>query len=110
MSEHQFNSIHGPQFIPIMPNIKTVGSLSLILFPDKLSENLRISAFVDAGNVYTTYGGMTRGAGPLRFSTGFGLEWNVPMGFVVQASLAKAINPQTSDDEHYFQFTLGTGF
>lgn len=99
-------------------NIMTVGSIGLI-FPTPLtSDRLRTTAFVDAGNVFTTLGVSTPGnprggtpAGPLRYSAGVAIDWRVPVfNALLSISVAKAINPQPTDQTNIFQFSVGTSF
>lgn len=91
-------------------NFLVEGSVGLI-FPNYISDNLRTTAFVDAGNVYDTFdneefGGS--GSGPVRFSVGIAADWLTPMG-MIDLSLAKALNPREGTEEP-FQFALGANF
>ncbi|MES2141455.1 MAG: outer membrane protein assembly factor BamA [Pseudomonadota bacterium] len=103
---------------PLGGNVMTVGSLGLILpMPASLSEKVRTSLFVDAGNVYSTLGvtqpNQPRGgtaSGPVRYSTGLDVDWRVPVfNVVLSFSMAKAINPKPGDQLQFFQFNIGTG-
>ncbi|MBK7685225.1 MAG: outer membrane protein assembly factor BamA [Rhodocyclaceae bacterium] len=69
--------------------------------------SFRISAFVDAGNVFG-YGDAFK-PGNLRYSTGLGLSWNSPMG-PLRFALAKPLNTQSTDKLQRFQFQLGNSF
>lgn len=102
-------------------NVMTVGSLALIV-PNPVSDRVRTSIFVDAGNTYSTLG-ITRqtppppvvrggtGSGPLRYSAGIGVDWRVPVfNVTLSFSIAKAMNPQPGDKTEVFQFSIGTGF
>lgn len=100
---------------PFGANMLADGSIGLI-FPNYLSDNLRTSVFVDAGNVYssidnrTTYGGNSSNSGPLRYSTGVEADWLTPFG-PIQLSLAKPLNlKQPGDQSEIFQFSLGANF
>lgn len=100
---------------PFGGNALIDGSIALI-FPNHLSDNLRTSVFVDAGNVYTTqgnraFGGQSAGSGPVRFSTGVEADWLSPFG-PVKLSLARALNRQQhpSDQLEAFQFDMSSNF
>jgi len=87
--------------------LKTVGSLELIFPPPFASESksVRVSAFVDVGQVF---GGIsTFSLGGLRASTGVSLIWLSPVG-PLSFSLATPIREGTNDQTQAFQFTLGT--
>lgn len=97
-------------------------SLGLI-FPNFVSDNLRTSIFVDAGNVYTplnnrAFGLKSTNSGPIRYSTGIEVDWFSMFG-PIQISLSKAINPKRAhqsdlfsvgDDTEAFQLALGANF
>lgn len=71
--------------------------------------SLRLSYFVDSGNVFNTYSGFDFDPRELRFSTGVSLQWITfigPLGF----SFGKAINAVQGDDRQFFQFSLGQPF
>ncbi len=102
-------------------NMLAAASIALI-FPNFISDSLRTSWFVDAGNAYNSfdnrkYGG--NGSGPLRYATGLEIDWLSPLG-PVNVSFGKALNlrrnptdtPQLhwGDTEDFFQFSLGTSF
>jgi outer membrane protein insertion porin family len=104
-------------------NILATASLALI-FPNYLSDSLRTSVFVDAGNVYAI--GNNRGfgcqtnknnrttcstnSGPIRYSAGVEADLMTPFG-PVSLSLAKALNHREGgDNEDIFQFSLGANF
>ncbi|OGT35201.1 MAG: outer membrane protein assembly factor BamA [Gammaproteobacteria bacterium RIFCSPHIGHO2_12_FULL_37_14] len=94
-------------------NMLADASLGLI-FPNYISDNLRTSVFVDAGNVYTSlnnrgFGGSSTMSGPIRYSAGIEADWITPFG-PIELSLAKPINPHKGDDEQWFQFALGANF
>lgn len=103
---------------PLGGNVMTVGSVALYFpMPDALSEKVRTSVFVDAGNIYSTLGvskpNNPRGgtaSGPIRYSAGLDLDWRVPFFNVVLGfSVAKAIHPKPGDQTQVFQFNIGTG-
>lgn len=85
-----------------------------LIFPNGISENLRTSFFVDAGNVYTSlnntgFGGQSTNSGPIRYSAGVEADLLTPIGPVV-LSLAQPINRQPHDSRETFQFALGANF
>ena len=81
-----------------------------VLFPAPfMSDNksLRMSAFVDAGNVFNGTGDFDSGS--LRNSVGIGMVWLSPVGpFTI--SYAKPLNAKDGDKEQKFQFSLGASF
>lgn len=93
---------------PLGGNARVLGGAELI-FPSPFSENsksTKLSAFVDAGNVYdTTDDGID--LGDMRYSTGMSLVWMSPVG-VLTFSVAEPINAKADDETETFQFTLGS--
>jgi outer membrane protein insertion porin family len=67
----------------------------------------RLSAFLDAGNVYQDFD--TFDVGEFRYSTGIAGLWSSPLG-PISASFAFPLNVQSGDEEQRFQFTVGTFF
>jgi len=121
--EGGIDSVHGYRGYTLGPrdstyksfggNMLADASIGLI-FPNYLSDNLRTSVFVDAGNVYSignnrTYGGQSTNAGPIRYSTGVEADWITPFG-PIKLSLAKTIKRRPHDDIEPFQFSLGANF
>lgn len=100
-------------------NFLADGSVGLI-FPNYISDNLRTTVFLDAGNVYKTYNNQSvngTSSGPLRFAIGIDAQMFLPfLGTPVDVSLAKAVhprrtgNPSLRDDLEIFQFSLGANF
>lgn len=83
-----------------------------LIFPNYVSENLRTTVFVDAGNVYDTFDNKDFGgtsSGPVRYSTGVQGDWLTPMG-LISVSLAKPLNSINGDRVESFQFLLGANF
>ena len=73
----------------------------------KDSKQFRLSAFVDAGNVYgsdTSYS-----LSELRYSTGAGISWFSPFG-PLKLVYAKALNSKAGDNTETIQFQLGSQF
>lgn len=73
----------------------------------KESKQFRLSAFVDAGNVFGT--DASYDFGELRYSTGVGLSWISPFG-PLKLVFAKPLNSKTGDDTQAIQFQLGQQF
>ncbi len=91
---------------PAGGNIRIITNAELI-FPMPFiddSGNLRLSLFVDAGNVFNDWD--TVKLEDIRTSTGLGVAWITPVG-PLQFSLARALNEQDGDKTQVFQFNLG---
>ena len=73
----------------------------------KDSSQLRLSTFVDAGNVYTADQSVS--LGDLRYSAGAGISWYSPFG-PIKLVFAKALNPQSTDRTQMIQFQMGSQF
>lgn len=69
--------------------------------------SVRVTAFVDGGNVFKDIGSFD--AGEIRFSTGVSAIWLSPFG-ALTFSLAHPLNAEDGDETEAFQFTLGTNF
>jgi outer membrane protein insertion porin family len=86
-----------------------------VLFPMpgvKADKAVRLSAFIDAGNVfgYDQYGRNQRFLfGDMRVSGGFAVSWFSPVG-PLKFSLAKPIRQMDGDRPERFQFLLGRVF
>lgn len=93
-------------------NFLVNGSAGLIM-PYPLSrESFRTTAFVDAGNVFAKGTPLAlRGTdnGPVRYSSGVGLEWRSPFG-PLAFSVAVPLNKQPSDESQLFQFSMSSAF
>jgi outer membrane protein insertion porin family len=75
----------------------------------KDQRSLRLSYFVDSGNVFDTSRGYDFDPNEIRWSTGLSLQWVTfigPLGF----SFGKAINDVATDETRFFQFSLGQPF
>lgn len=104
---------------PLGGNELVTGSLGII-FPNPVGEDkLRTTAFLDAGNVYSSKARAIGGtsAGPVRYSVGIAADWRVPiMNVLLEVAFAKALNPQPAtanrvgDQKRLFDFTVGTSF
>ncbi len=77
----------------------------------KDSSQLRLSTFVDAGNVYTSEQSVS--LGDLRYSVGAGISWYSPFG-PIKLVFAKALNPKVdannNDRTQMIQFQMGSQF
>lgn len=81
-----------------------------LLFPfpgSKMDKTLRLSTFVDAGNVFGP--GEQIGGATLRYSAGVALTWYSPVG-PLKLSYAFPIRVQPLDNTERLQFTLGQAF
>lgn len=99
-----------PDNDPIGGNFKLVGSANVIFPAPFLADvqSVRTSAFIDAGNVYSTYDD-NFDVGELRYSAGVALVWVSPLG-ALTFSLAQPLNAQDDDQTQQFQFSLGATF
>ncbi|MDD2833514.1 MAG: outer membrane protein assembly factor BamA [Methylotenera sp.] len=73
----------------------------------KDSKQFRLSAFVDAGNVFGNE--QSYDFGELRYSSGLGVTWISPFG-PLKLVFAKPLNSKTGDDTQTIQFQLGQQF
>ena len=102
----------GPRYSNDEPSggaFKTVANTQLILpvpFLEK-SENVRVAAFFDIGNVFATPSDFD--ANELRYSVGLSGLWISPLGPIV-LSVAAPLNEQTGDETEVFQFSFGVPF
>lgn len=88
---------------------KTVANTQFILpvpFVEK-SENVRVAAFFDIGNVFQTADEFD--FGELRYSVGLSGLWISPFGPIV-LSVAAPLNEQSGDETESFQFSFGVPF
>lgn len=109
---YEENSL-GPQDIfgrALGGDFKLVGNAELIVpvpFLEALSKSIRLTAFMDVGNVYGTQEEID--LGELRASAGISGVWLSPFG-LLSVSLAQPFNDKETDDIQKFQFTFGTSF
>ncbi len=73
----------------------------------KNSSQFRLSAFLDAGNVYANNERID--LGELRYGAGVGISWFSPFG-PLKLVFAKALNAQDGDQTQTLQFQLGQQF
>jgi outer membrane protein insertion porin family len=71
------------------------------------SKQFRMSAFVDAGNVFSDDTGYR--LGDLRYSTGVGVSWISPFG-PLKLVYAKPLNSEKGDNTQSIQFQFGSQF
>ena len=91
---------------PVGGRVKLISSAELV-FPMPFiedSSNIRVSLFLDAGNVFTDFNQVK--VEEFRASTGLGISWITPVG-PLAFSLARALNDQPNDKTQVFQFNLG---
>ena len=72
-----------------------------------LDKSVRLSTFVDAGNVWGY--GSKLSLGDLRYSGGVALSWNSPLG-PIKFSLATPLNKKPDDKLQRLQFQMGSVF
>ncbi len=87
-----------------------VAASAEVLFPVPFAsemKNLRLSAFVDAGNVFEDFDSFD--SSELRYSVGVGAVWLSPLG-PFELSYAKPLNSKDGDDEQVVQFSIGASF
>ena len=98
-----------PQQRALGGNFLLVGNADVILPVPFLQDlkSVRVTAFVDAGNVYGQDESID--LGKLRYSAGISGLWVSPFG-VLTVSVAQPFNDQPGDDTQPFQFTFGTNF
>ncbi|MEO1896462.1 MAG: outer membrane protein assembly factor BamA [Cycloclasticus sp.] len=91
---------------PIGGSVKLVGNAEFV-FPVPFmpeSKTVRLSTFLDAGNVYDDEIDL----GELRYSVGVSAKWLSPFG-ALSFSLAAPLNEQEKDETQAFQFSFGSG-
>lgn len=90
-------------------NFETDGSFGIVL-PSFISDTVRTTLFVDAGNVYQTGSGLSHHGiylNELRYSTGVEVDWRSPIA-LLNFSLATPIHKRSGDKSEVFQFTIGS--
>jgi outer membrane protein insertion porin family len=87
---------------------KVVANAELFFPIPGVAENqFRLSAFVDAGDVWAA--GESMSLGDIRYSTGLGAAWFSPFG-PIKLVFAHAINPKPTDRTQTIQFQMGSTF
>ncbi len=101
---------------PVYPNgkakggeISLLGSANLITpaFFFENNDKMRLSAFIDTGNIYEKSSNLK--LGDLRMSAGIGFAYLSPIG-AIGAFISTPILKKSGDTIEDFGFTLGTGF
>lgn len=95
---------------PIGGNLRVQANAELVFpFPGvEDSSSVRMSAFLDVGNVFNTKTSEFD-SNELRSSVGFALNWFSPVGPLI-FSWAEPINDKAGDELESFQFSLGFAF
>jgi outer membrane protein insertion porin family len=73
----------------------------------KDSDNMRMSAFIDAGGIYDKTSNFT--FDELRMSTGVAFSWLTPIG-PLGVYVAKPLIKKSNDETTTFEFTIGSTF
>jgi outer membrane protein insertion porin family len=94
---------------PLGGRQRVVGNAELFLpvFGASLEKSVRVSAFVDAGNVWGYDTKMS--FSDLRYSTGLAIAWSSPVG-PLKFSIAKPLKEEEGDKTQAFQFQMGSTF
>lgn len=94
---------------PFGGTFRVVTTAELLFPPPFLDDagNMRMSLFLDAGQVYRSFEAFD--AGEIRTSAGIGMTWLSPVG-ALTFSLAQALNDKPEDDKQVFQFSIGAAF
>ncbi|MFO7859187.1 MAG: outer membrane protein assembly factor BamA [Ectothiorhodospiraceae bacterium] len=94
---------------PAGGNVRTIVTTELFFPPPLVDvESVRLSTFVDGGQVYDTRE-QSVDASELRYSAGMGLTWMSPLG-ALTVSLAEPFNTDANSETERFQFTIGQFF
>ncbi len=95
--------------LPLGGRFRVTGSAELLFPPPFVakSQSVRLSLFVDMGNVYKDVSSFN--ASTLRYSAGASLIWLTPFG-ALNFSLGYPLNPSPTDQKQMFQFTIGAPF
>ena len=95
---------------------KSVLASAELFFPVpglKNNQSFRLSAFADAGGVFSDNESLTAAEqyeqGEMRYSVGLGVMWNSPFG-PLQVSIAEPLNDDSKDRTQRFQFGMGSSF
>jgi len=95
---------------------KSVLASAELFFPVpglKNNQSFRLSAFADAGGVFSDNESLTAAEqfeqGEMRYSVGLGVMWNSPFG-PLQVSIAQPLNDDKTDRIQRFQFGMGSTF
>ena len=89
---------------------RRISGTAEVLFPVPgagLDRSMRLSAFLDGGQVYAP--GQKFSVGDLRYSMGMGFLWNSPFG-PLRINFGNPLNKQVNDKVQRIQFQLGQVF
>ena len=94
---------------PLGGTKRLVGNAELFIpaFGPSLEKSVRLSTFLDVGNVWGYDTKMS--LSDMRFSTGLALSWSSPVG-PLKFSLAKPLKKEQDDKTQAFQFQMGSTF
>ncbi len=94
---------------PFGGKMKLAGSIELVFPPPFQTDSttVRMSAFIDGGNVFGENDQFD--IGDLRYSVGVGAQWLSPLG-ALSFSLAFPLNDKPDDEVQNFQFSFGSNF
>ena len=73
------------------------------------SENIDLSIFVDAANLWGVDYNSSLDSNKIRSSTGIAVDWFTPIG-PLSISLASPITKSSTDETETFRFRIGTTF
>ena len=106
--ENEYDSINNA-YMFLGGNKLLVGNAELFMPVPFMKNNdqFRLSAFMDAGNVYAS--NQSVNLGDLRMSAGVGAMWISPFG-PIKVMYAKPFNSQTNDKTESIQFQMGQQF
>jgi outer membrane protein insertion porin family len=103
-----------PDLCPLLPvggAMSFLANLELILpTPAKTADSFRVSAFIDAGNVFSDFSAFE--ASELRYAAGLSVQWLAPISpQPIQINLAWPLNDKEGDErDGPLQFSFGTNF
>jgi len=108
MGPNEYDSINNA-YMFLGGNKMLVGNAELFMPVPFMKNNdqFRLSAFMDAGNVYAS--NQSVNLGDLRLSAGVGAMWISPFG-PIKVMYAKPFNSQTNDKTESIQFQMGQQF
>ena len=89
---------------PLGGDIMLIESANLII-PQSFSENVRLSLFLDMGNVYDG----SIDWSDIKYSTGLSIQWRTQIA-PFEFSFGFPINAKSTDEKEKFAFTIATGF
>ncbi len=95
---------------PLGGAFKVLGTTELIMptpFAKENSDSVRLSLFLDVGQVYKSYSDFD--AGELRASAGLSFQWQAPVG-PIMINLARPLRKKDGDATETIQFTFGPQF